>query len=133
PMFAYGGHWKSYTIVDGLAGGDIRAIIKDRKGSLWIATDGDGVSRYDGEGFRSFTEKDGLDAVDDSSHFGRDLAERLVELFHQRRPGDLFLGRRDQVRRLFHVEIDIRCNDRERLTGSVLASCNQIVVLLETV
>jgi ligand-binding sensor domain-containing protein/serine phosphatase RsbU (regulator of sigma subunit) len=54
------GVWKSYTIADGLAGGNVRALIQDRRGDLWIATDGDGVSRYDGEDFQNFSTEDGL-------------------------------------------------------------------------
>ncbi|MCZ6679071.1 MAG: SpoIIE family protein phosphatase [Candidatus Poribacteria bacterium] len=53
-------HWKAYTIVDGLAGGNVRAILEDKRGNLWIATDGDGVSRYDGQSFRNLTKQDGL-------------------------------------------------------------------------
>ena len=52
--------WEPYTIVDGLAGGNIRAIAEDKSGYLWIATDGDGVSRYDGERFLNFSTEDGL-------------------------------------------------------------------------
>lgn len=54
------GIWKSYTIADGLAGGDIHAMIEDKRGYLWIATNGDGVSRYDGEEFSNFTTNQGL-------------------------------------------------------------------------
>ncbi len=57
PHFTYSiGVWKSYTIADGLAGGNVRALIQDRRGDLWVATDGDGVSRYDGEDFENFTK-----------------------------------------------------------------------------
>ena len=54
------GHWESYTSVDGLVGGNIVSMIVDKSGYLWIAKGGDGVSRYDGEGFRNFTVDDGL-------------------------------------------------------------------------
>lgn len=54
------GTWKSYTVADGLAGGNIHAITEDKRGDLWIATDGDGVSRYDGKDFRNFSTEDGL-------------------------------------------------------------------------
>lgn len=84
PMFAYGGHWKAYTIVDGLAGGNIRAIIEDRKGNLWIATDGDGVSRYDGQEFRNFTTREGL-------------ANNFVWAVLEDRKGDLWFATRAGV------------------------------------
>ena len=54
------GAWKSYTVADGLAGGNIRAITEDKRGDLWIATDGNGVSRFDGEDFHNFSTADGL-------------------------------------------------------------------------
>jgi signal transduction histidine kinase/ligand-binding sensor domain-containing protein/CheY-like chemotaxis protein len=56
---AYGspiGHWKSYTCAEGLSGGNIRSMLEDNEGNLWIATDGDGVSKYDGNRFQNFTK-----------------------------------------------------------------------------
>lgn len=55
------GSWKPYTCPDGLAGGNIRSMVEDNEGNLWIATEGDGVSRYDGESFENFT-KDNTDS-----------------------------------------------------------------------
>ena len=40
--------------------GYIRAIYAEPDGSLWIATMGNGVSRYSGGHFRQFTKRDGL-------------------------------------------------------------------------
>lgn len=36
------------------------AMREDRDGNLWFGTDGEGVHRYDGKSFKSFTTKDGL-------------------------------------------------------------------------
>ena len=36
------------------------SILEDRRGALWFGTIGGGVSRYDGEGFTTFTTADGL-------------------------------------------------------------------------
>ncbi|MCA9307109.1 MAG: hypothetical protein KDA16_11280 [Phycisphaerales bacterium] len=36
------------------------AMIEDGEGNLWFGTDGEGVHRYDGESFTSFTAADGL-------------------------------------------------------------------------
>lgn len=36
------------------------AMIEDRAGNLWFGTDGEGVHRYDGKAFTSYTAKDGL-------------------------------------------------------------------------
>jgi signal transduction histidine kinase/ligand-binding sensor domain-containing protein/CheY-like chemotaxis protein len=53
------GHAHTYDIDDGLAGGIVYAILQDREGNLWFGC-GDGVSRYDGQTFTTFTTKDGL-------------------------------------------------------------------------
>lgn len=44
----------------GLGGNLVRCIRGDRRGRIWIGTDGGGVSYYDGTTFRTFTAEDGL-------------------------------------------------------------------------
>ncbi len=39
---------------------EIRGILEDRQGALWFATEGGGVTRYDGETWTTFTTEDGL-------------------------------------------------------------------------
>jgi signal transduction histidine kinase len=43
-----------------LSNNSVRSILEDKSGNLWFGTDGGGVSRYDGESFVHFTEKEGL-------------------------------------------------------------------------
>jgi ligand-binding sensor domain-containing protein len=55
-----------FTVQEGLAGEQVTGIIEDRKGRVWIATDG-GLSRYDPSDtttatFVNYTTKDGLSA-----------------------------------------------------------------------
>ena len=38
----------------------MRQLIQDRKGIVWAATQGGGVSRYDGAHWKTYTKKDGL-------------------------------------------------------------------------
>jgi len=57
------GTWKTYTTLDGLAENWVLDIHQDPDGTMWFATNGGGVSRYDGNQFKTFTTKDGL--VDD--------------------------------------------------------------------
>ena len=54
------GYWRTFDVTDGLAGLYIYSIIQDREGNLWFATDGSGVSRYDGHRFTTFTTDNGL-------------------------------------------------------------------------
>jgi ligand-binding sensor domain-containing protein len=43
-------------------GDNVHGSIQDKKGNLWFATTGDGVFRYDGKSFTSFTNNDGLNS-----------------------------------------------------------------------
>ncbi|MDY0083801.1 MAG: two-component regulator propeller domain-containing protein, partial [Ignavibacteriaceae bacterium] len=45
--------FQNLTVQDGLSDGDVNYIIQDRKGFLWIATEG-GLNRYDGYEFKIF-------------------------------------------------------------------------------
>ena len=50
---------KTLTEVDGLASNTVLAVFEDSQGNMWFGTT-DGVTRYDGENFRTFTTEDGL-------------------------------------------------------------------------
>jgi|GEM_PF-568260 len=54
------GTWKNYDTLDGLAYNAITKIYRDPDGVMWFATEGGGVSRYDGKEFVNLTTKDGL-------------------------------------------------------------------------
>ncbi len=50
-----------YLDVDqGMNSSNVSSIMEDSRGNLWIGTSGGGVSRYNGESFTHFTEKEGL-------------------------------------------------------------------------
>ena len=61
------GIWRTYFMADGLAGMRVDHIAEDNKGYLWFATWNNGVSRFDGDEFQSFTQQDGL--INDRVHF----------------------------------------------------------------
>ena len=70
------GTWRTYSIADGLAGMRIEHIAEDSEGYLWFATWDNGVSRFDGDEFRNFTQQDGL--INDSIYFiQKDSRDRL--------------------------------------------------------
>ena len=54
------GLWQSFGVVDGLSA-EVIAMLQDRHGDLWFGSR-DGVSRYDGTQFITFTTEDGLAA-----------------------------------------------------------------------
>ena len=54
------GHWETYDVTVGLAGGKVSSIFQDRDGALWFGTLGGGVSKYDGHTWTTFTANDGL-------------------------------------------------------------------------
>ena len=50
---------KTLTKTDGLASNRVLTIFEDSHGAMWFGTT-EGVTRYDGENFRTFTTEDGL-------------------------------------------------------------------------
>lgn len=53
------GLWQTYSIADGLPSPRVSHIQQDKRGYLWLATDG-GLCRFDGEQFTIYTTQDGL-------------------------------------------------------------------------
>jgi signal transduction histidine kinase/DNA-binding response OmpR family regulator/ligand-binding sensor domain-containing protein len=73
----------TYTEADGLSGNDVRQIVADTEGNLYIATTRHGVSRFDGVSFEPFS-------------FGDD--DRVIELYCAliKRDGELVLGSQEE-------------------------------------
>lgn len=44
----------------GMISPNVLTILEDKKGNLWLGTDGGGVCKYDGKSFTNYTEKEGL-------------------------------------------------------------------------
>ena len=61
------GTWRTYSTAEGLAGVRVEHIAEDSEGYLWFATWDNGVSRFDGDEFKNFTQQDGL--IDDRIFF----------------------------------------------------------------
>jgi len=53
------GDWHALGAMDGLSGDDVRAVVQDSAGFLWVGLRG-GLSRYDGSYFVNYTRADGL-------------------------------------------------------------------------
>jgi ligand-binding sensor domain-containing protein len=64
------GRWDTFSPEDGLAGDQVTSILQDREGTLWFGSQA-GVSRYDGERWRTFTTA--------NSGLGDDRVNAIVE------------------------------------------------------
>lgn len=53
-------NFKHYQQKQGLATSSVKYIFQDSYGFIWFATQGGGVSRFDGKGFVSYSKQDGL-------------------------------------------------------------------------
>ncbi|HEX7904293.1 MAG TPA: two-component regulator propeller domain-containing protein [Chitinophagaceae bacterium] len=53
-------NFSSFSILQGLKHTQIRCLLQDQIGNLWLGTYGGGVTKYDGKSFTHFTEKEGL-------------------------------------------------------------------------
>ena len=78
--------FKHYDQDSGLANQDIRALLQDRAGFLWIGTE-NGLYRYDGRRFRPFTVAEGLPSP-------------RIEAIHETPDGTLWVGTRAGLARL---------------------------------
>ena len=51
---------RNYKAVDGLPQSQVRIILEDKNGYLWVGTEGGGLARFDGRTFKVYTTLDGL-------------------------------------------------------------------------
>lgn len=52
--------WSNYTTVSGLSGNTITALLLDRKKTLWVGTENNGISRFALGAWSRYAEQDGL-------------------------------------------------------------------------
>jgi signal transduction histidine kinase/ligand-binding sensor domain-containing protein len=57
---AQNNQFQHYTVEEGLPQSQVNAIFQDVRGNLWIGTNGGGLSRFTGNGFETYTRRDGL-------------------------------------------------------------------------
>lgn len=53
-------NFRGYSLEEGLPQSQVLSIVQDSRGSLWQATQGGGIARFNGEKFDVFTAQDGL-------------------------------------------------------------------------
>ena len=49
------GAWQTLRVADGLSDPSVTAICQDREGNIWLATNGGGICRFNGETFTSYS------------------------------------------------------------------------------
>jgi ligand-binding sensor domain-containing protein/serine phosphatase RsbU (regulator of sigma subunit) len=59
-LFAQRYNFKTFNTKHGLANSSVNAIFQSAEGYIWFATQGGGLSRFDGKTFRTFSKDDGL-------------------------------------------------------------------------
>ena len=52
--------FKNYSLEEGLPQSEVFSLIQDKKGNLWLGTNGGGISRFNGTEFVSYDRKHGL-------------------------------------------------------------------------
>ncbi len=77
-------NFSSFSKLQGLKHTQIRCLLQDQSGNIWLGTYGAGVSKYDGRSFTHFTEKEGL-------------SDNTVYSILQDKSGNLWFGTRKGV------------------------------------
>ena len=72
-------HFVNYTVEDGLSQSDVVSILQDKRGLLWMATGGGGVTIFDGVDFSYLKREDGL-------------SSNIVNCLYQDSKGHVWIG-----------------------------------------
>lgn len=51
---------RNFKAIDGLPQSQVKAMVEDGNGYLWVGTEGGGIARFDGRDFKVYTTLDGL-------------------------------------------------------------------------
>ena len=69
----------NFSLEEGLPQTEVFALIQDTKGSIWVGTNGGGLSRFTGQNFETYTTQDGM------------ASNQIWSLFEDSR-GNLWMG-----------------------------------------
>lgn len=74
----------TYSVGDGLAQSQVYAMLEDSRGYIWMGTRGGGISRFDGQKFKSFTTHEGL-------------TNNKIWAIHESENGNIWIGTDDGI------------------------------------
>jgi two-component sensor histidine kinase/ligand-binding sensor domain-containing protein len=70
--------FENYTRSKGLAGNTINHVLQDRRGYIWFATQGGGISKFNGQKFTNFNKENGLACNDVTFIFEDKLQKKWI-------------------------------------------------------
>ena len=96
-------NFRSYSLEEGLPQSEVRALIQDQTGNLWVGTNGGGLCRFNGKEFQVFTKKHGL-------------PDNLIGALHQDNSGLLWIATSNGLasydgKTFTHYSVDKGVND----------------------
>jgi ligand-binding sensor domain-containing protein/serine phosphatase RsbU (regulator of sigma subunit) len=68
----------NYSVVDGLIQSNVKTIVQDKQGNIWLGTEG-GLTKFDGKNFQNYLTDDGL-------------ADNSISAMTKDRSGNLWIG-----------------------------------------
>ena len=114
-------HFTHLSVHDGLSQSDVQAIVRDKYGFMWFATQ-DGLNRYDGYKFSLYKN----DPNDPSS-----LRSNIVNTIYEDRLGNFWVGTTDGGLSLYDRNRDSFIHFRQDLTDTASLSNNSVTCIYE--
>ena len=82
-------HWgqlsiTTYSVGDGLAQSQVYAMLEDSRGYIWMGTRGGGISRFDGQKFKTFSTQ-------------HNLINNYISALYEDKSGNIWIGTNDGI------------------------------------
>ena len=97
-------HWgqlsiTTYSVGDGLAQSQVYAMLEDSRGYIWMGTRGGGISRFDGQKFKTFSTQ-------------HNLINNYISALYEDKSGNIWIGTNDGISIYNGINFEnIRIND----------------------
>jgi len=100
-------NFQTYSLEEGLPQATIYCIIQDKRGYIWLGTDGGGLCRFDGVNFKTYGKKEGFE--------GRNIRSLL-----QDSQGRIWAGTKDEGIIIYDGKKFIPVGKKQGLAGSAI-------------